>query len=217
MSFSKFHDAASRIHLTKTKVAAGLLVAGCAAYGLKKFSPTVRKYVAPGVGWQSSDHFRSMADTTDECLPEINACGVVRTDEDKKKSKIAVNKQFYRQLRELLRIIIPGFWTKEFALLLFHTASLVSRTFLSIYVAQLDGHIVKAIVQRDVKQFIMKLLLWLGIAIPATFVNSLIRFLESQLGLVLRSRLVRYAYDMYFRNQTYYRYSSIHFVSLLNG
>jgi ATP-binding cassette subfamily D (ALD) protein 2 len=208
MSFSKFHDAASRIHLTKTKVAAGLLVAGCAAYGLKRFFPTARKCVASEVGWQSSNRCRSTARTNgndEECLPEISACDVVRTDEDKKKSKIAVNKQFYRQLRELLRIIIPGFWTKEFALLLFHTASLVSRTFLSIYVAQLDGHIVKAIVQRDVKQFIMKLLLWLGIAIPATFVNSLIRFLESQLGLVLRGRLVRYAYDMYFRNQTYYR------------
>ena len=121
----------------------------------------------------------------------------------------AVNKQFFKELLELLRILIPGFWSKENAILTAHTCSLVIRTFLSIYVAKLDGKITKTIVQKDAKRFIWMLSLWVGIAIPATFVNSLIRYLESKLGLALRSRLVDHAYELYFKNKTYYRVSNL--------
>ena len=126
-----------------------------------------------------------------------------------KKSSVHVNKLFFKQLRWLIKIILPGVWTKEFGVLTLHTLSLVCRSFLSIYVAQMDGMIVKTIVQRDVRKFIMMLAVWLGIAIPATFINSLIRFLECQLALVLKTRLVQYAYKLYFEDQTYYRVSNL--------
>ena len=128
---------------------------------------------------------------------------------DKRGKQIHVNREFLRQLRQLIKILIPGIWTKEFLILCLHTVSLVCRTFLSVYVAQLDGTIVRTIVQKDVKGFIFQLSLWLGIAVPATFVNSLIRFLESQLALVLRKRLVKHAYNQYFDEQTYYRVSNL--------
>ncbi|XP_067951363.1 ATP-binding cassette sub-family D member 2-like [Watersipora subatra] len=120
-----------------------------------------------------------------------------------------VNKQFFKELLELLKILIPGFWSKENAILTAHTCSLIMRTFLSIYVARLDGKIVKTIVQKDAKKFIWRLSLWVAIAIPATFINSLIRYLENKLGLALRTRLVDHAYELYFTNKTYYRVSNL--------
>lgn len=120
-----------------------------------------------------------------------------------------VDKRFYRQLKYLLKIIFPKIWSKEMGILFLHTCTLVVRTFLSIHVAKLDGRIVKTIVKRDVKAFLLLLAQWIGIAIPATFVNSLIRFLESQLALVFRSRLVSHAYKAYFEDQTYYRVSNL--------
>lgn len=125
------------------------------------------------------------------------------------KKSPAVNRQFLQELVELLRILIPGVWSKENLILTAHTGSLIVRTFLSIYVARLDGKIVKTIVQKDASRFIWMLSLWVAIAIPATFVNSLIRFLENKLGLALRTRLVDHAYKLYFNNQTYYRVSNL--------
>ena len=127
----------------------------------------------------------------------------------KKKRSPAVNREFLYQLLKLLRVSIPSPLSKEFVLLVLHTASLVSRTFLSIYVAQLDGRIVKSIVEQNPRLFLQHCINWLLVAIPATFINSLIRFLECKLALAIRTRLVDYAYLLYFRNQTYYRVSNL--------
>ncbi|KAH8272477.1 hypothetical protein KR044_008944 [Drosophila immigrans] len=120
-----------------------------------------------------------------------------------------LNKEFLKQLRMLVQIMIPQKLCYETGLLAIHTLCLISRTFLSIYVAALEGAIVKFIVRKDVKQFALVLLKWFGIAIPATFVNSMIRFLESKLALAFRTRLVRHSYRLYFKNQNYYRVSNL--------
>ena len=61
----------------------------------------------------------------------------------------ALNMDFLRDLVRLARIVLPGFWSKEFGLLWAHTTTLIVRTFLSIYVAGLEGRMVKHIVKRD--------------------------------------------------------------------
>ena len=109
----------------------------------------------------------------------------------------------------MLKIMIPSIWSIEAGLLSLHTLTLVARTFLSIYVATLEGKMVKFIVRRDVRNFAFMMLRWFGVAIPATFINSVIRFLECQLALAFRTRLVTYSYELYFKDQTYYRVSNL--------
>lgn len=139
-----------------------------------------------------------------------NANRKANLDKDKSKKKnIAVDREFFRRILRILRIILPGIRSKEFGILFMHSVCLVSRTFLSLYIAQLEGSMVKAIVQTDAYQFAFVLSQWLGISIPATFINSAIRFLESSLALAFRTRLVRYSYKLYFKDQTYYRVGNL--------
>ncbi|CAF4004117.1 unnamed protein product [Adineta steineri] len=120
-----------------------------------------------------------------------------------------LNKRFFHQIRILIRILIPRIRSDSFLLLIVHLTTLISRTFLSIYIAHLDGAIVKSLVQRNPRNFLRAISIFVSVAIPASFINSLIRFAESKLSLAFRSKLTRHAYDAYFRNQTYYRVSTL--------
>lgn len=123
--------------------------------------------------------------------------------------KIGLNWEFLFKLKRLIHLMIPRIWCREIGILSVHTICLISRTFLSIYVAAIEGSIVKFIVRRDLRQFIIGLLKWFSIAIPATFINSMIRYLENKLALAFRTRLVNHSYKLYFKNQTYYRVANL--------
>lgn len=105
---------------------------------------------------------------------------------EKKVKQPGLNLEFVLQLKRLVEIMIPKLVCRETGLLSVHTLCLISRTFLSIYVAAMEGAIVKYIVRKDVKNFAWMLIKWFGIAIPATFINSMIRYLENKLALAFR-------------------------------
>ncbi|EGT42132.1 CBN-PMP-4 protein [Caenorhabditis brenneri] len=127
----------------------------------------------------------------------------------RKNKKKAFDPHFLKQLKELLKIMVPGVFSKEAGIIGMHSIILICRTFLTIYVAQLEGSMVQAIVEKDVLQFVLHLIKWILVALPATFVNSMIRFFESYLGLAFRTRLTKHAYKQYFSDQTYYAVSNL--------
>ncbi|CAJ0631262.1 14455_t:CDS:10 [Entrophospora sp. SA101] len=68
--------------------------------------------------------------------------------------KVGVNRQFFRQLQAIIKIIIPKIRSKELSILFLHSLFLVLRTWLSIVVAKLDGRIVRDLVaENDIARF----------------------------------------------------------------
>ncbi|XP_066525752.1 ATP-binding cassette sub-family D member 2 [Hoplias malabaricus] len=177
--------AASRGKWNASATAKRAVLVAVAAYGAKSLYPLLLSYRS-----------RGGAEKTAERAAEGHA-------------PPGLDARFLRQIAALLKVVFPGLLSRELALLCLHSSALVSRTFLSIYVAGLDGQIVKTIVEKKPRSFAVKLMKWLLVAIPATFVNSAIRYLEGKLALALRTRLVEHAYRIYFTEQTYYKVSNM--------
>ena len=90
------------------------------------------------------------------------------------RKKVELNREFFRNLFRLLKIVIPGVRSKEMRLLVSHSVFLVIRTLISLYVAELDGKLVSALVRGKGRDFLWGICWWMIVAVPATFTNSMV-------------------------------------------
>lgn len=82
-----------------------------------------------------------------------------------KAPRVEVDALFFERLRAILKIVIPGARSKEAMLLLMHTAFLILRTIISLYVAELDGRIVSAFVRSRTRDFLKGIATWMLVAV----------------------------------------------------
>jgi ATP-binding cassette subfamily D (ALD) long-chain fatty acid import protein len=94
-----------------------------------------------------------------------------------KRQKVELNREFFKNLFRLLRICIPGWRSKEMRLLVSHSIFLVIRTLISLKVAAMDGALVSSLVRGKGRDFLVGIVWWMLIAVPATFTNSMVCYL----------------------------------------
>lgn len=126
--------------------------------------------------------------------------------------KVAVDKAFFQRLLRLLKIIMPGgVRCKEFWLLATHSGFLVLRSIISLYVATLDGKLVASLIKGKGKEFLLGIVWWMMVAVPATFTNSMLQYLQGTLAVRFRDRLTENILDQYLPDeQNNPMYYSIH-------
>ncbi|KIW58660.1 hypothetical protein PV05_03160 [Exophiala xenobiotica] len=129
--------------------------------------------------------------------------------QEHKKKRVEINREFFRNLYRLLKIVIPGWRSKELRLIISHSVFLVLRTLLSLYVADLDGKVVSALVKGRGRDFILGLVWWMLVAIPATFTNSMLQYHQTRLALAYRTRLTNHVHEKYLDNMTFYTLSAL--------
>lgn len=82
--------------------------------------------------------------------------------------------------------MLPRLASKEAFLLIIQSAFLIFRTVLSILGAQLDGVIVRNLISGNGKGFLLGLVKWYLLALPSSYTNSILRFLQSKISIAFR-------------------------------
>jgi len=130
--------------------------------------------------------------------------GSGRKGKKRRGPRVEVDAVFFERLNRILAIVIPGARSKEARLLMIHSCFLVLRTMLSLYVADLDGRIVSALVRGQGRLFLLRIAGWMAIAIPATYTNSMLSYLQNKLAMAYRTRLTQHIHDEYLSDMTFY-------------
>lgn len=128
---------------------------------------------------------------------------------DAKVIKGKVDKAFLHRLFRLIKIAVPSWKSREALGLLSLTVLLVSRTYLSIAIAGVNGHIVKSIVTRDFSQFLRRLVHLALFAVPASTVNSALDYLNKKIALMFRVRMSKHLNERYLKRLVYYQMCNI--------
>lgn len=124
------------------------------------------------------------------------------TSPSKKKPRYT---NFNKDLMYLLKIAFGSWKSKESMIGYAFVVVLLLRTWISLVVADIDGYMVKQLINRDRKHIGVGIAMWLAIAIPSSLINALIKYLQSLLSLTIRSRLTAYLRELYFTNENYFR------------
>ncbi|KRT80023.1 ABC transporter ATP-binding protein [Oryctes borbonicus] len=130
---------------------------------------------------------------------------------DKKENitKAHVDRIFFKQIYELLRIVIPSWASPEAGFLFMIACSLVARSICDLWIISYGTKIESAIVSSNRNLFVQRLITFLC-AIPViSLVNNVLKFSIGELKLRLRNNMTRRLLDDYLKNYTYYRMSNL--------
>lgn len=114
-------------------------------------------------------------------------------------------KTFRADLRYMLNICFPTLGCQESLLGYGLVIVLLLRTFLSVVVADIDGYMVKQLINKDKRNTAFGIATWLLIALPSSLVNALIKFFQFRLAIALRQRVTTHIRELYFAHETYFR------------
>jgi hypothetical protein len=113
------------------------------------------------------------------------------------KHRVAVDAVFFARLWKILKICIPSIYTREMAYLVILTILLFARTFFSIYIAELIGMNAQSLVSRRWGRMWQGVKLFAMVTIPASAVNSGLKYFTEMTALRFRKKLSEYVHDQY--------------------
>lgn len=101
--------------------------------------------------------------------------------------------------------MVPTWRCKEVGYIFGLGILVILRTMMSIWLADVNGRVVKAIVNKDLQLFLKRIFILFLFAIPSSTVNSALEYGQKMLALAFRERLTEHFHKDYLRNMHYYK------------
>lgn len=139
--------------------------------------------------------------------PQLSS--LINLEKDKAKNKGHVDKNFFKNAVKVLKVCFPKLLSRENFGCLILGITMVSRTFLSIYMAEITSSIVKTIVKKDLSNFFYYISILGGLSLPGAFMNSLIDYFQKQLSLYFRENICVYLQNKMLSNNNYYKITNL--------
>eukprot|EP00249_Psilotum_nudum_P009342 c21867_g1_i1 orf=307-2316(-) len=125
------------------------------------------------------------------------------------KKNVAVDSLFARRLAKILCICVPSVWAKEAFYIAVQTCLLYSRTLLTERIAALEGMTGQAVLSQDWTRTTVNMTNFARVAVPASLVNSGLKYMQVIINLSFQQRLTEYLHECYLSNRVYYVASSL--------
>lgn len=104
-----------------------------------------------------------------------------------------------------MKIAFPGAFGRETLCLISNYSLMILRTWLSIYISEINGSIVKSIIKMDFRHFIVNLTTLFLASFPSAVVNSSIEYVNKMLSAFLRENLTKHMHKNYIKKMCFYQ------------
>lgn len=130
-------------------------------------------------------------------------------EEKPKGPKAHVDRRFFRQLYQLLKVGVPSLFSAEFGFVVLIAGTLVARSLCDLWMIQTSTLIEASIINMD-KSLFRKLLLRFLTLLPAiSVVNNVLKYAISETKLRLRSNISHHLMEQYLKGFTYYKMTNL--------
>jgi len=121
-----------------------------------------------------------------------------------KKETVKVDLRFWRRFFQQLKIVIPTMFGRELLYVLALTIFLLARTELTLRISAVTGRLAKTMVETNLEAFVHAILSLAAWSVPASIVNSGLKFFATLLHLRFRKNLATHLHRMYLQSRVTY-------------
>lgn len=152
---------------------------------------------------------RSNNDRSRKIRPEELVQYHIAQPTSQKSPKAHVDAKFFAEIKTLLKIVVPGFWSTESGFLAIVAGSLILRSLCDLWMINNASLTESAIITMN-KPLFKKLLFKFFAAMPViSIVNNLLKWSIGEFKLRIRTNLTHYLYNQYLKGFTYYKMSNL--------